>query len=102
MVMTDFLVKYSHNVSQNFKLATSRPCVAECRLMSISSGEGTHVSELMRRTRKFLDFVEAEEAEQERLETLRKAAMGGGVEGSEEGMIGRIDFLLWVCLLRRI
>ena len=56
------------------------------RLMSISSGEGTHVKELMRRTRLFLDGVEAEEAEKERLEMLRKAAMGGtGATGEDEG-----------------
>lgn len=54
--------------------------------MSISSGEGTHVKELMRRTRLFLDGVEAEEAEKERLEMLRKAAMGGtGGAGEDEG-----------------
>lgn len=52
--------------------------------MSISSGEGTHVKELMRRTRRFLDGVEAEEAEKERLQMLRKAAMGGGGGGDAE------------------
>eukprot|EP00752_Nemacystus_decipiens_P008108 g7248.t1 len=58
------------------------------RLMSISSGEGTHVKELMRRTRRFLDGVEAEEAEKERLEMLRKAAMGGtGGTGEDEDEI---------------
>ncbi|CAN0283300.1 unnamed protein product [Ectocarpus sp. 4 AP-2014] len=54
------------------------------RLMSISSGEGTHVKELMRRTRRFLDGVEAEEAEKERLQMLQKAAMGGGGGGDAE------------------
>ncbi|CAN0252871.1 unnamed protein product, partial [Ectocarpus sp. 8 AP-2014] len=54
------------------------------RLMSISSGEGTHVKELMRRTRRFLDGVEAEEAEKERLQMLRQAAMGGGGGGDAE------------------
>ncbi|CAM9626449.1 unnamed protein product, partial [Ectocarpus fasciculatus] len=54
------------------------------RLMPISSGEGTHVKELMRRTRRFLDGVEAEEAEKERLQMLRKAAMGGGSGGDAE------------------
>ena len=43
--------------------------------MAISAEEGTHVSELMRRTRRFLDGVEAEEAarERERQERLRRA-----------------------------
>lgn len=45
------------------------------------------MSELMRRTRLFLDGVEAEEAEKERLEMLRKAAMGGGGESPDEGII---------------
>lgn len=45
--------------------------------MSISAGQGQHVSELMKRTRQFLDAVIAAEAEQERLEMLRKAAIGG-------------------------
>jgi len=42
----------------------------------------------MRRTRRFLDGVEAEEAEKERLEMLRRAAMGGtgaGGQGEDEG-----------------
>lgn len=52
-----------------------------CRLLAISSAEGTHVLELMRRTRRFLDGIEAEEAEQERLEMVRRAAMGGGSPG---------------------
>lgn len=44
------------------------------------------MKELMRRTRLFLDGVEAEEAEKERLEMLRKAAMGGtGGGGEDEG-----------------
>lgn len=45
------------------------------RLMSISAGQGDHVSELMMRTRRFLDSVEAVEAEKARLEML-EAAMG--------------------------
>ncbi|CAM9621358.1 unnamed protein product, partial [Sphacelaria rigidula] len=45
------------------------------RLMSISAGQGDHVSELMMRTRRFLDSVEAAEAEKTRLEML-EAAMG--------------------------
>ncbi|CAM9920455.1 unnamed protein product [Ascophyllum nodosum] len=45
------------------------------RFLAISAEEGTHVSELMRRTRRFLDGVEAEEAarERERQERLRRA-----------------------------
>lgn len=39
------------------------------------------MSELMRRTRSFLDVIEAEEAEQERLEMVKRAAMGGGGPG---------------------
>lgn len=69
-----------------FRPNEQRCSVKLTRLMSISSGEGTHVKELMRRTRLFLDGVEAEEAEKERLEMLRKAAMGGtGGTGEDEG-----------------
>lgn len=49
--------------------------------MSISAGEGEHTTELMQRTRRFLDAVEAQEAQEERqrLEALRKsAAMASG------------------------
>lgn len=44
--------------------------------MAISAEEGTHVVELMQRTRRFLDVVEKEEAEREREreEMLRRAA----------------------------
>lgn len=47
----------------------------------------------MRRTRRFLDVVEAEEAEKERLEMLRKAALGGGGAGEEEGIVGTVGML---------
>lgn len=52
--------------------------------MSISAGQGEHVSELMMRTRRFLDNVEAEEAEKARLEILKEAALGGASHGDQD------------------
>lgn len=72
------------------------------RLLSISSGEGTHVAELMRRTRRFLDVIEAEEAEKERQEMLRLAAAGGGgVVSQDEGVVHTVYFVYCTCYYNR-